>query len=258
MATLMMKQWQYQRGIRSYTVVPTRPQRCVKGSAVLDDTVITVVGKVMANTISYPVESIRMWIISKAPIKWTIANLFSGYHIYLPYTTMNNLITFFVFYSIEKLLGLYIPNITKDITLLATSTITCLLTSLYKVPVTYTLKRVVIKNKVSMSDLVNPYYMMSAYRAVICEDVPELFIKFYLRNYMALHHASMNSFWKALVIGFITTVILTPLEIYKTRVICKGIPIEADWRGFVLRISNSILNTFLFFLLLDMFAVIKV
>lgn len=225
--------------------------------ALLDDTMVAVVGKILANTITYPVESIRMWTISNTPMPWTLANLFTGYNIYLPYTLANNICTFFLFYAIEAALLAWIPA-NSNAALLGTSVLTCLITSCYKVPVSYTLKRKVVHTELRVRDLMNPFYLFSAYRAMILEDIPELFLKFYLRNYLAVHYVTLAAFWKALIIGLVTTVLLAPLELYKTRILCEGIAIESDPRGVLLRAANSILNTFIFFLFLDTVAVIKI
>ena len=214
------------------------------------DALIAVTSKVVANTICYPVESVRMWTISRTRISPSLTNLFQGYNIYFPYTLVNNCITFSLFYACNYLFGTRL-GLPVEQMLIATSVLTSCITTLYKVPVSYALKRTVIQQDICMKTIQDLSYFMNAYRAVLIEDIPELFIKFYLRSYLGIHYESMPSVYKSMIIGVVSTALLTPIELYKTRVICHNVAIHPEKMGFVLRIFISVANTFIFFFLLD-------
>jgi hypothetical protein len=124
-------------------------------------------------------------------------------------------------------------------------------TTTYKVPMSYILKRRVVQSELPYADLRNMAYLLSAYRAMLSEEVPEYFLKFYMRNLLTLHYEAMDAVTKSLLIGVISTLILSPLELYKTTVLCKGIDIKYNFKALLLRITNAILNTFLFFFCME-------
>ena len=218
-----------------------QPSRFVGTRSVLDDSAVAVCSKIIANTVCYPLESIRMWRLANAKIAPTIENLFRGYSTYLPYTIANNAITFVLFYACHQWLC-----ITAWHALLGSSIITCLVTSLYKVPVSYCLKRRVIKEDICFKTLADYKYFSTAYVALLLEDIPELFIKFYMK---AQFHFVPEPF-KSLIIAIASTALLTPFEMYKTRVICHNIPISYTASAFGIKLAMSALNTFLFFFLI--------
>lgn len=221
-------------------------------AGVMDDALCAVVSKVIANTLCYPVESVRLWNISKTTLSYTVPNMFAGYKMYLPYTVMNNVITYALFYTVDAFYKQNIIALGPDATLLLTSLTTCLITSSYKVPVSYVLKRTVVQTDVNINSLANVPYILKAYRAYLMEDIPELFLKFYIRNYIAMNYIGMNAFIKAFVIGLITTILVAPLDIYKTKIICHGMDIRNNPIALAIRIANSLLNTVVFFYCIDL------
>jgi hypothetical protein len=184
-----------------------------------------------------------MWKISKTSINPTIGNLFAGYSMYLPYTSANNMVTFFLFYSCNS----WFSSLNGWYTLFGASLVTCLVTSIYKVPVSYYLKRRVIKENICLTTLFSPIYFSTAYIALLLEDIPELFIKFYMRACFSSIVEPMQSLFIALT----STILLTPFEMYKTRVICHNIDIKYTSLAFVIKLAMSALNTFLFFFLIN-------
>lgn len=218
--------------------------------AVLDDTLISMVSKVTANTLCYPIESIRMWSISNSHVAYTLRNLFAGYKIYLPYTTCNNIVTFALFYGINEACIQHF-NVSATTALFCTSVATSLLTSLYKIPVSYFLKRIVIQKNISASTLLDIAYFRKAYMSMLMEDIPEFFVKFYLRNLICMYAPDVHCILRAVFVGIVSTFVITPLEMYKTRVICHDIHIKMTPVSFALRVLCSMSNTSLFFLIND-------
>lgn len=216
-----------------------KPKHYIKCASVLEDGVIATASKIIANTICYPVESVRMWNVSNTRITYSLRNLYAGYRIYLPYTIANNAITFIVFFQCLELLKQH------PYALLIASVVTCMITSLYKVPVSYTLKRTVIQQHVCYKTVFRVPYFMNAYGALLLEDIPELFIKFYLRAVCSTY--SISEPFNSLLVACASTILLAPFEMYKTSVICHNIQLKFTNASILLKLINSILNTFVFF-----------
>jgi len=224
---------------RKHRTQKSFPQKNVRCSSALEDGAIATISKILANTVCYPIESVRMWNVSNTNIKPSIKSLYAGYTFYLPYTIVNNAITFVVFFQCLEWFKQHPYG------LLCASVITCVITSLYKVPVSYTLKRTVIQQEVCYKTVFHPPYFVNAYTALLLEDVPELFIKFYLRSLCSIHsiHEPVNS----LLVACASTLLLAPFEMYKTSIICHNIRLKFTHVSILLKIINSIVNTFVFF-----------
>jgi hypothetical protein len=232
---------------RKHPVVFQHLKRKTQQHAFLfDETMSAVTSKLFANTVCYPFESYRLWVASHIQIQPTPRNLFNGYFTYLPYTVFNNIVTFLLFYSIQNNL-----QCSTDVSLAICSVLTSLVTSVYKVPFLYMLKRRVMQKEILFSTMMDVKYFTHAYKAIIIEDIPELFIKFYLRDFMNIHFMTLPLFMKSSIIGVLSTIMLFPVELYKTRVICKGVQIHFEPLAVMLRVFISFLNTTVFFMLLE-------
>jgi hypothetical protein len=217
----------------------------------LNEAMLAAASKVIANTLCYPIESIRLWNISNTKVQLSIPNLMLGYNIYLPYCIINNVITFNIFYNFNNFLCTCLPLLSLEHRMFMVSCMTCIVCTVYKVPTSYYIKQTVM-NKIPCFKIFNDFqYIRKSYMAVLLEDIPELFIKFYLNEYLIMNFSLMNPLIKSSIISIISTIIMTPIEFFKTSIICHNIKLDLTKFSILTRISSAVLNTFLFFIILD-------
>lgn len=232
----------------------TRSRQVYRPRCFLEPAVSATVSKIVSNTITYPIESVRL--ISMIPrskrdtdpsLKYTLRNLYRGYPGYLPYSVMNYVITYqamFVCMEFFKATAMY------EVCLLASSVCTCLLTSLYKVPCMYFFKNKVVNQVICFRTLLSSSMFRKAYGILLLEDIPEMCIKFYLNHFMHTVFPGLSELCQALFIGMIATLLLTPIDIVKNTVFCN-LPQPKSVGTTVIRVSCSIINTTLFFFLFN-------
>ena len=203
--------------------------------------------KILANTATYPLETIRLLTLSKNEQK--NVNLFVGYGTYLPYCIFSNIITYHTLYVCLSLISI----VNYDLKLLFASCITAFATSFYKIPYSYFLKNRIIGVNVSLSKLYIPSYYIKAFAATVCEDIPELFIKIFCSNCVKIYFPFLSVIHSSMLIAIVTSLILCPVEFWKTSILCNTKKMRLSVKTVAIRLIISLVNLFVFFYSFNIF-----
>lgn len=220
-------------------------RRCVTARMMpVDTVVIATVGKIFANTVTYPLETFRLFEMIPPErrmgddrLRVTMPNLYRGYGQYLPYSVVNYGITYGVMFALQQ----------RCMSLAAASLLTCMLVSLYKVPCMYFLKNKMInqKGRITCSKV-----FWKAYAVTMLEDVPEMYLKFWMNDLWS----GLGGIERALMVGVASTALLTPMDVLKIKVFCNvsaGPHVSGLWIA-LLRTLIAVVNTTVFFWVYNM------
>jgi hypothetical protein len=226
---------------RRSTYVPSSQRKCIniKCPAFLDTVMCATTSKVIANTLSYPLETIRMKILCREKPPLDPLKLYTGFETYIPYCLLNNFITYKCFYTF---MGLVFGNI------LISAFLTSAIVSCYKIPYIFTLKNRIIGEPIDFHNIYKKSQYSKALIATMSEDVPELFIKFSLSNVIILGQTQLLS---SLIISLVASLILCPLEFWKTSILCSTKKLELTLESILMRVAITVFNFFIFFLCFD-------
>jgi hypothetical protein len=125
--------------------------------------------RIVTNSITYPLENYRLYYLlpdEKKPLR--ISFLYRGFPKYLPYTIFSTLFTYRLAYSINEIL-LFQSHYEK---LVLSSILTCLITSMYKIPFNIYLKNSVLRNNVQLD---KQFISKSIFISLI-DDIMDLFV----------------------------------------------------------------------------------
>lgn len=186
--------------------------RCIRCKAI-DIALCTSTSKIASYLITYPLESLKLISTSPTKERTTPARLYRGFLSYIPFCVFTNVATFHTFYFVKTLLVQY--PLETYMCFILTSVITSLITSIYKIPYSFFLKNRIINNKVSFNGLYNLQTYPKAFAATMVEDVPDLCIK----TLCVDMHAPI-------LLATLTGLMMAPIELWKTRVLCHPCPIN--------------------------------
>lgn len=221
--------------------------------SISNDVIYASASKVLTSTVCYPLESIRLLLLSnsdhkqlsKKPLHQLLSNLYSGYSHFLPYHLIHNLVTYNILFRTIKFMGTY--ELAYSDSLLVASIFTSVLTSLYKFPLTYVIRRKIISKDVCLKKLQNIRYVSKAIAAMLMEDIPDIYIKMYLNYKLTYLFPTMSHVYISVVTGLISCILLTPFEMIKTKIIYVDVKLVDSSLAFYMKLLISILSTTLFF-----------
>jgi hypothetical protein len=151
-------------------------------------------------------------------------------------------------------------HLPKHIKIFGASFLSCLLTSVIKVPVTYVSRNVVFMKHSKdtnilkqlqhiLKDLTPERYRRGWLSNMLC-DVPDSFIKFFINEYLILF-PFINNFTRSCITGIITCITNTPFDIVVTKTMCTTTkddnPNNDMLTGLPYRLFASILGNTVFF-----------
>lgn len=233
-----------------YTYKHKRPnQRAhTRHYALLDDAVCAFAGKVVANTATYPLETIRLLslcdISPRQPASYP--HLMTGYGTYLPYCMASSMITYKTLYVSMAAIPLGF-----EASLFLGALMTAVATSFYKIPYSYFLKNRILGEAIDYRQLYKMGRYTKAFVATVAEDGPELFIKFFFNNMLASSFPWLGPVVGSFCVAVVTAVALCPVEFWKTSVLCQTKKMHLTPQSIAIRIAMSIINMFTFFLVFD-------
>ena len=212
----------------------------------IDMPIIATTSKVIANTITYPIESIRLLTLCKESLR--IKQLYRGILSYIPYCITSSYVTYTLFF--HCLNSFKCADV--GINVLLASLTTSFLTSFYKLPYNFYQKNKIINGcSESMKSLYNKNIYPRAVLFMLSEDVPELLMRFYFNNIILANLPQMDPLAASLILAIITSLIVFPMEFWKTSTLCNRKKMTLSLKSVALLISTNVLNLFLFFGLLN-------
>lgn len=219
----------------------------------IDMPILATTSKVIANTITYPIESIRLLTLCKEDLGINnlasyVTYIYRGIFSYIPYCITSSYITYTLFFHC---LNTFQHNDTY-INLLLASVTTSFLTSFYKLPYNFYQKNKIISGcSENMKSLYNKNIYPRAVLFMLSEDVPELLMRFYFNNIILANIPQMDPLAASLILALITTLIVFPMEFCKTSTLCNSKKMKLSFKSVTLLIFTNVLNLFLFFWLLN-------
>lgn len=204
--------------------------------ALYDHTLCAHVSKTLANVMTYPIETLRMWSLCPSNgHSHSLGSLYTGFLTYLPYCIFNNIATYHTFQTLSPICGnLYI-----------TSLLTCFLISCYKVPYNYFLKNKVIGSDASLKTFFASSFALRAMAASLSEEVPDLILKLTLKENVLNIFPFLHSFHASMVVAMATSLVMCPIEFFKTRILC-GKMLVFTKQSVALKLLITIINMMVF------------
>lgn len=211
----------------------------------IDTPIIATTSKVIANAVTYPIESVRLLSLCKENVE--VGMLYKGINTYIPYCIASSYITYTIFFNCLNIFSC--P--TQGITVLLSSLTTSILTSFYKLPYNFYQKNNIVqgkdKNVISMNSLYNKKIYPRAFVFMLSEDVPELFMRFYFNNVILVTLPHIEPIYSSLLLAIITTLLTFPMEFWKTSALCNHKNMVLSIKSVSLLILCNITNLFIFF-----------
>lgn len=217
-------------------------RRTLRVLSVLDEALCASSSKIIANIVTYPVETVRLSSLCQNPIRHP--NRFIGIQNYIPYCIFNNIVTY---KSLYTCIG-FQCSIHADINLLLASICTAILTSFYKIPCGYMLKNRIIGEPINFKILYHPVLYSRAFVASLSEDVPEMFLKLFLNNLVTSCFPNINNYVSSMFAALITSIAITPMEFWKTSILCSSKAMSLSPMSIFIRIMINLTNMFIFFI----------
>jgi hypothetical protein len=121
-------------------------------------------------------------------------------------------------------------HLPKHIKIFGASFLSCLLTSVIKVPVTYVSRNIVFLKaphnanflehlRLILKDL-TPDRFRKGWLTNMLSDVPDSFIKFFINEHLILGYPFINNFTRSCITGIVTCITNTPFDILVTKTMC--------------------------------------
>lgn len=217
----------------------------------MEDTAwMATLSKIVSNTIIYPLETCKMLLQTMQEIPWHRPHvLFAGYSQFILYNICHSSIYYSIFYNTFNAFQQCIWT---------SSLITALITSLYKVPITYYLRNTAVLAASSSSTSKKKLPTLSwstlqeslcwkRYVVLVCEDIPDTVIKFSLNAFLKTL-PWISSAHIPLWVGICTSLLLMPIDHLKTTLFCQmHLAVTKNvMAGLRFRLFASVLNTTLF------------
>jgi hypothetical protein len=207
---------------------------------------IAAVSKIVSNTFTYPIETVRLWSLQQRKYEFPrdIKKLYIGFNQFVPYNLINNVITYNIYYKCMEILMF----VQYEYALLISCFVTCVITLLYKIPFSYWQKNRLMGGAPDFKKFQNIQYVFKTYTVSMLEDVLELYIKFYLNHFI---HTSIPPLCRALIVGVFTSLLISPIEFTKTQILCESEKLVFTHKSILIKMVSTMLNTFVFFFTLN-------
>lgn len=221
---------------------------------VCDDALAATVSKVLSNSCCFPFENLKiLYQTHKNPlIHVSSETLLKGFGCFLAYSCIHSFTYFQVFVFMQTLC-----RSNMHLATVATS----ILVSFYKLPVQFYLRNIVANNSVVWTKLLNVQSLCTKYTVMVLEDIPDNALKWYLYMFFSKQNSKLG-ISASLLIGIICTVIMTPMDMLKTHVLCTTEKTKEDNQYIffilLLRMFTNVINTSLFMFLYEFFRNINI
>lgn len=213
----------------------------------LDQACCAYISKTLANTLTYPLESIRLMTLKEGKTKAVQLNkLYTGFPTYIPYNIVSNIATYKIFFTIAS--TVCCKNL--HINTLIAAFLTSFITATYKVPYGYYLKNQILDvniNRQTFVTFLTNKAFPKAILACVTEDVHDLYIRFILNQMVQVHFPHVNSLTLSFITAVLSSFVICPIEFWKTSILCRTVHLTLSVRTVLMRVCISILNLFIFY-----------
>lgn len=225
-------------GVQRFRRLPVRCQ--------LDQVARGAIAKIVSNAVCYPIESYKI-IKQKnkgARVK-RFQDLYSGFRCFCIYNAFHSCIYYGLFYCMMDTVTGHLPSVSYAARLKLAAVLSAFATGLYKVPFSYFLRNAALLRHVNFRDAFGDRVLFfKRYAISVVDDASDTFFKFYLRH---VFDPVMGCFAGTLLTGVTTALLLTPVDVLKTRLLTTPESrLRVSFEGWQLRIASSALNIILF------------
>jgi hypothetical protein len=218
--------------------------------------------KALSFIFTYPFETYKIYHqLNKEPK--SIHDLYNGFSAFIILGTFQCFINYNFFFAIINSLKPYYP---QHVTYLISSIISCFLTSIIKVPLSFISRNMVfIKNKNSFDALcylvtkIDKEMYHKSWLTNLLSDIPDSFVKFFVNSWLSINMPYVNNFNRSCVTGLITSIVNMPFDYILTQTLCNnmikslhtkeniGLNMSRCMSGLQYRIMSSMLGNIIFF-----------
>jgi uncharacterized membrane protein len=211
---------------------------------------------------TYPFETCKIYNqLNKEPK--SVNDLYQGFNTFIILATFQCFINYNFFFALINALS---PYHSQHMTYLVASTISCFMTSIIKVPLTYISRNIIfIKNKngfdafCQLASKIDKTLYHKSWLTNLLSDIPDSFIKFFINSQLLLHMPYINNFSRSCITGIVTSVVNMPLDYMLTQTLCNNIITSHNTQlnknsfttrcmsGVQYRIISSMLGNIIFF-----------
>ena len=255
--------------IKNKTTLPRK--LCITPKAVLTTsltlTSLACSAKAFSFIFTYPFETYKIYNqLDKEPKSFN--DLYQGFNTFILLATIQCFINYNFFFALINALK---PYYSQHTTYLISSVVSCFLTSIFKVPLTFISRNLIfIKNKNgfdALCHLVSKIDKQLYHRSWLTNlliDIPDSFIKFFVNSQLLLHMPYINNFTRSFITGVVTSIVNMPFDYVLTQTLCSNLATSNNaiqdshfmtrcMSGVQYRIISSMLGNIVFFNLFNSF-----
>lgn len=217
---------------------------------------VATLSKMTAFCFTYPLETCKLYTQMGKSIHYK--HMYQGFSVFLLTATLQCYINYNLLFSILQHLPYHLP---KHLKIFGASFLSCLLTSVIKVPVTYVSRNIVFLKTPQNTNFVQhlqlilkdltPNRFRKGWLTNMLSDVPDSFIKFFVNEHLILWYPFIDNFTRSCITGIITCITNTPFDILVTKTMCTATnddnPKNDMLTGLPYRLFASIVGNTVFF-----------
>lgn len=221
-----------------------RPLRI--GSLCSSDYTAGMISKIASNTICFPIDTCKTLAqTGQSVFPLTVQRLYNGYGGFLLYNFFHS---WFYHWILFNSICLF-QAIGYETSLKCGTVIASITSCVYKLPFTYYLRNKSAQKTVDWQKFFSSInQLQKRYAVMVMEDIPDTYLKFYLRWKLGPLFPPIVA---CLVTGIIIAVVMTPLDVLKTRIMTGDDNKSYCFAGWQYRLVSAVLNTTLFLVLFN-------
>lgn len=217
--------------------------------------------KAFSFVFTYPFETYKIYNqLDKEPTSFN--DLYQGFNTFILLATLQCFINYNFFFTLINILK---PYHSQHITYLVSSIVSCFMTSIIKVPLTFISRNLIfIKNKngfdafCHLVSKIDKQLYHKSWLTNLLSDIPDSFIKFFINSQLLLHMPYINNFSRSFITGVITSIVNMPFDYMLTQTLCNNLATSNNaihdshfmtrcMSGVQYRIISSMLGNIIFF-----------
>ena len=187
--------------------------------------------KVLSYVFTYPFETCKVYSqLEKQPKN--INDLYQGFGGFIVLATFQCFVNYNIFFAVIDSIKSYYP---QHLTYLYSSIISCLITSVIKVPLSFVSRNIVfVKHKSGIEAVLhllskmNKELFQKSWLTNILSDIPDSFIKFFVNSWIHINIPSIHNFNRSCITGLITSFVNMPMDYLLTQTLCSNVSITTQ------------------------------
>lgn len=175
---------------------------------------------------TYPFETYKIYNqLDKKPNSFN--DLYQGFNTFILLATIQCFINYNFLFALIHLLK---PYYSQHLTYLISSIVSCFMTSVIKVPLTYISRNLIfIKHKSGFDAFchlvskIDKQLYHESWLTNLLTDIPDSFIKFFVNSQLLFYMPYIDHFTRSFITGMITSIVNMPLDYILTQKLCSNL-----------------------------------